>query len=109
MTRLDSFIQRQVSATAQRETHANPGERFLYSVCAGDLLSLNIPGADEAAVVVVRRLDGDGSRLWIQSSNESRASEGLARITANGSTSLRSLGAWKIEVTADGQVRSSGE
>ena len=109
VTRLDSFIQRQVSATAQRETHAKPGERFLYSVCAGDLLSLNIPGADEAAVVVVRRLDGDGSRLWIQSSNESRASEGLARITANGSTSLRSLGAWKIEVTADGQVRSSGE
>jgi CRISPR-associated endonuclease Csn1 len=108
-TRLDSYVRRQETLKAQRDAHAKPGERFLYSVCAGDLLSLSNPSDGLAGVVIVRSLDGDGARLSIQPSSESRRSEGMVRVTANGSTSLRSLGAWKIEVTPDGQIRTSGE
>lgn len=108
-TRLDSFIDRGEMATKQRSLLAATKERFVFSLCSGDLLLTADGGPMGRDLLRVRGLDGDGQRIWVQPSCESRPSEGLFRLTANGKTSLRASRATKVIVTPDGQIRTNNE
>jgi len=108
-TRLDSFIGRGEMASKQRASLAEDSERFVFSLCSGDLLLTADDGPMGGALLRVRGLDGDRQRIWVQPSRESRPSEGLVRLTANGESSLRASGATKVIVTPDGQLRTNNE
>jgi len=108
-TRLDSFIERSNSASSQRDARVRDQERFKYSLCVGDVLALSSSASIGADLIIIRRLVESQQLLWIQPLHESRPGEGLTRLSASGKESLRSLGAQKITVTPDGQIRTNNE
>jgi len=103
--RIDAFQARRRPASDIRVYLARSGELFLFSLCRGDTLALASPDSDDLRTVLVESLDRDASRIEVVPLNSVRYER---RLRYSGKA-LKKLGATKIVITADGQVRTAND
>ena len=105
VSRFDYFLLRGISESELRSKFKQDNEEFLFSVTIGEILSLTNPETKIESFVVVKQMDGEGSRIGLKSINDSTTNQPIRFGFKRLSESL----ARKVLILPDGSVRRAND